>query len=115
MENELYQSLDTYFNLMTHNGAAQVFHQAKALGLFVAFASGAWTAAEAAEKCALKPAPCERLLECLKELKLLEKDGEKYTGSLAMQFLGGQYANLGNEYWGHLQTFLKTGNPLARM
>src|SRR5579859_6831246 len=116
MENELLQSLEAYFGLMTHNGAAVVFHQARALGLFEAFQqAGALSAEEAAEKCGLKTEPCSRVLECLKELSLLELNDGKYSATLAMQFLSGQYANLGNEYWNYLPTFLKTGTPLARM
>ncbi|HUP55995.1 MAG TPA: class I SAM-dependent methyltransferase [Bdellovibrionota bacterium] len=115
MQDELLQSLGAYFDLMTHNGAAVVFHQSKALGIFESFQGGSKSAEDVARERGLKVEPCRRVLECLKEMTLLESDGEKYSPTLAMKFLSGQYADLGKEYWDHLPAFARSGEPIARM
>lgn len=107
--------LETYFNLMTYNGAAYVFQVAAGFGILRSFADGPKTAAQVAEACGLRREPCALLLQCLAGMDLLQESDGLFVPAPVMRFLSGTYSNLGKEYWDHLPTFLKTATPIARM
>lgn len=112
---EAMKSLNAYFELMTHFGAAIVFQTAKGFGITEAFKQGELTEAEVAQKCQIQAWPCKLMLDCLSSMGLLSQQGNRYAPTPLFGFLGGQYQNLGKEYWDHLPAFLKTGTPIARM
>ncbi len=108
-------ALQTYFQLMEMNGAARIYHVAQELGVFRALADGAVTAADVAAACGLQEAPVGLLLDGLSALGTVVSTDGSYSPAPVAQFLAGNYRNLGDEYWGFLPTFLRTGTPLAKM
>ncbi len=112
---EKLEALATYFNLMSLNGGAQVYHTACQLGVLDAMAAGRCTVADIAGTTGLKTEALRLLMECLGSLKVVQHEGDSYKLTPVAKFLSGPYRNLGNEYWVHLPHFLKTGMPLAMM
>ena len=108
-------ALATYFDLMSMNGGARVYRTAREVGIFDATASGPMTAQKIAEELGLELRPLEALLDVLCSLDTMQREGECYSLKPVMQFLAGNYSNLGDEYWDHLPELLRTGVPLARM
>ena len=108
--------LAAYFQLMNCNGASHVYREAVRLGILDALDAGPLTAAEVAERCAAVARPTELVLEALASLGLVKRIGSAYGRTpLAFLVLSSSYRNLGDEYWEHLPTLLKTGAPLVRM
>ncbi|MDH3899950.1 MAG: hypothetical protein OEU51_02745, partial [Gammaproteobacteria bacterium] len=114
-EQEKAQALTTYFDLMSMNGGAEVYHVSRRLGILDATGEQPCSAHQVAETCGLREAPVRLLLEALRGLRLLRCDGEAYTHTPVMQFLAGQYQDLGNEYWKYLPQFLESNVPLTAM
>jgi 2-polyprenyl-3-methyl-5-hydroxy-6-metoxy-1,4-benzoquinol methylase len=108
-------AFETYFALMNMNGAARIYRTANELGIFEAVGTGPATASEVAAACGLQEQPLRLLLDGLRSIGTLEKEGNAYSPALVMQFLAGNYRNLGDEYWDYLPRFLETGVPLAEM
>ena len=117
MDDQKLQALDTYFQLMTMNGGAHVFHTAHKLGLLQTLHQlGPATAESIAEACKLDSGATALFLDCLVGLGLLlRQDDDSYCLSPVCQLLAGSYSSLSNQYWAHLGTFLKTGEPMAQM
>ena len=69
---EKLQALETYFDLMTMNGAVQVFHIANQFKIFHAMAEQHLTPTTIAEYCGVQETPVTLLLEVLQSLHLLE-------------------------------------------
>jgi SAM-dependent methyltransferase len=108
--------LPAYFRLMNANGAAHVYREAVRSGLLEALAAGPKTVDEIAQACGMVPRPTELIIRALVSLELvLESDHAYHLTSLAELLLAGSYRNLGDEYWAHLPTLLRTGEPLVRM
>jgi len=108
-------AIDSYFDLMSMNGGAQVYHVALRLGIIDATGLQPCSAHEVAMACGLDDAPVRLLLEALCGLRVLKHDGETYRHTQLMQFLAGQYRHLGDEYWNYLPKYLKSSEPLAAM
>ncbi|MGZ3805780.1 MAG: class I SAM-dependent methyltransferase [Pseudobdellovibrionaceae bacterium] len=113
---EMLKPLQTYFDLMTFNGAAYVFQVAKGMGILDAImASGGGKVSLIAQKAGTQETPCRLVLDCLAGMDLLEvRDGAYYPTSV-MRMLSGPYSQLGKEYWDHLPMFVKTAQPITRM
>lgn len=125
------QALKTYFDLMSANATARVYQAAIKSGLIDALGDGPRAVGELVESTGFQTRPVQLLLESLVALGLVdESDGrddrdghilrqerneELYALAPAAQFLRGGYRNLGDEYWDHLPSFLRTGQPLSRM
>jgi 2-polyprenyl-3-methyl-5-hydroxy-6-metoxy-1,4-benzoquinol methylase len=114
-EQDKLEALDTYFDLMAMNGAMQVYHTARQLGILDAIGGGPCDAGEIAAACGLRDVPVRLLLDALCSLRLLQRDGDAYRHTAVMPLLAGQYRNLGNEYWDYLPQFLSSNVPLAAM
>jgi SAM-dependent methyltransferase len=108
-------AFDTYFALMNMNGASRIYRTANELGIFEAVGVGPTTPATVADACGLQEGPLRLLLDGLCAIGTLEKDETGYSPALVMQFLGGNYRNLSDEYWDYLPQFLGSGVPLAEM
>jgi len=108
-------ALNSYFDLMSMNGGAEVYHVSLRLGIIDATGKQACSAHEVARACRLCDAPVRLLLEALCGLRVLKHEGETYRHTPLMHFLAGQYRHLGNEYWKYLPEFLKNSEPLAVM
>src|SRR5262249_36749101 len=78
---------------------------------------GAKGSAGVAEACGLAERPVALLLPALAALGLVRDEGEGAWAAtpLAHALLAGSYRELGDPYWSHLATFLKTDTPMARM
>ena len=109
------EALETYFALMNMNGVSRIYRTANELGIFEAMGAGPATPAEIAATCGLQEAPLRLLLDGLSSIGALSRDDDTFMPTLVMQFLAGNYRNLGDEYWDYLPQFLKTGAPLAEM
>jgi 2-polyprenyl-3-methyl-5-hydroxy-6-metoxy-1,4-benzoquinol methylase len=114
-EQENCEALSSYFDLMSMNGGAQVYHVSLRLGIIDATGKQSCGAHDVARACGLRDAPVQLLLEALCGLRVLKHDGETYQHTPLMHFLAGQYRHLGNEYWKYLPEFLKSSEPLAAM
>lgn len=114
--NSAAELLPAYFRLMNANGAAHVYREAVRCGMLAALAAGGKTAEQVARACETMMRPTALMLQALVSLGLVrECDHTYYVTSLAELLLAGSYRNLGDEYWGHLPTLLRTGQPLVRM
>jgi len=109
------RALETYAQLMSANGAVQIYRAAQEAGVLQAVASGAASAAAVAAACGTVIGPTTLLLDGLVALGLLEHSSDGYGVAPAARFLSGSYRDLGDAYWSHLPTLLATGEPLARM
>lgn len=108
-------SLEAYFNLMSMNGGIQVFRTAQQLRVFDALKQEASSPAMVANFCNLKEKSIELLLNVLYSLEAVEYNNGKYSLAPVMQFLTGNYQDLGNNYWNFLPELLKTGIPIVKM
>lgn len=109
------RALETYAQLMSANGAAQIYHAAVQAGVLQALANGPASAAEVASACHTAIRPTALLLDGLVALGLIEPVGEAYGLAPVAGILAGPYRDLGDAYWSHLPAFLETGRPMARM
>jgi len=114
-ERENMPAINSYFDLMSMNGGAQVYHVSLSLGIIDVTGQQPCSAHEVASACGLDDAPVRLLLEALCGLRVLKHEGETYRHTPLMQFLAGQYRHLGDEYWKYLPKFLKSDEPLAVM
>lgn len=113
---DMIQPLQTYFDLMSFNGAAYVFQVARAMGFIdTIVASGSATATEIAQKTQVQEKPCQLVLDCLVGMNLVSKNENTYTATPVMKLLSGPYNQLGKEYWDYLPVFIKTAQPLTKM
>ncbi len=108
--------LGDYYRLMAVNGSAQVYQQALRIGLLDALSGGPRPAGELAARCGLRPGPVELTLAVLEALGVVDRQAVNWRlTELGQSLVGGGYRQLGNEYWGHLSAFLRSGEPMARM
>ena len=114
-QNQAADLLETYFSLMTMNGAARVYRASRELGIISAVGAGHRTAEAVARACGLEERPLEYTLEVLQTLGVLEHGDDGYSLAPMTLMLRMGYEQLGDEYWDHLPTFLRTGEPVARM
>lgn len=113
--NDQLSNLSSYFDLMTANGAVRVFQAATELGIFERLAQGPVTVDELAEQRSFAMRPTQLLLDSLAALNLVTEAGGIYSPSPLLELVSGKYRDLGNSYWDHLPTFLRSGEPLIRM
>jgi ubiquinone/menaquinone biosynthesis C-methylase UbiE len=114
--NSASEMLPAYFRLMNASGAAHVYREAVRCGMLDALAAGPKTTEEVAQKCGTVGGPTELMLQALVSLALASQTGQTYQLTpLAELLLASSYRNLGDEYWVHLPTLLRTGKPLVRM
>jgi len=108
-------ALETYAQLMSANGAVQIYRGAQQAGILQTLASGPARAAAVAQACGTAMRPTALLLDALAALGLVEPSGEAYALAPVARFLAGPYRDLGDSYWSHLPAFLETNQPLVRM
>ena len=110
------QSLEMYFRLMNLNGAAHVYRNAVEASILDALLDAPAAPEIVAGKCGTGEKPTRLLMEALCSLGVLAREGTDYALSpLARLLIGGEYRTLGDPYWQHLPTFLKTGVPIKKM
>ena len=109
------RALETYAQLMSANGAVQIYRAAQEAGVLRALADGPAPAAAVAQACGTAIRPTTLLLDGLAALGLVESSGETYALAPAARFLAGPYRDLGDSYWRHLPVFLRSGEPMVRM
>jgi len=109
------RALETYAQLMSANGVAQIYRAALQAGVMRALADGPASAAAVAKSCGTAIRPTALLLDGLVALGLLEACGDAFRLTTAARFLAGPYRDLGDSYWSHLPAFLENGEPLVRM
>ncbi len=108
------QAVSDYYRLMNANGAAQVYHVARSVGVFEALAEGAQSAEALADSLDFQTRSMRLLLNALASLGLVSEVGETYCLTLAAQMVvNTDYRELGNQYWRHLPELLSTGEPLV--
>ncbi len=110
------KDLEVYFSLMISNGASSLYRMVQDMNLFGPYQLGEnFSAEDFANKHQFKLIPSKVLLDTLVTMGLLEKTGESFSISTAMNLLKGNYKNLSDEYWAHMPTLLKTGAPFKKM
>jgi len=108
--------LTAYFRLMNASGAAHVYRESVRAGVLAVLEAGPKTAEQIAGQCGIHPRPTKLLLQALAALELVENRGPEYNLTpLAFLLTSSSYRNLGDEYWAHLPTLLKTDKPLVQM
>ena len=115
MTQEQVDLLAGYFHLMTGNGISRVYRTARESGILDAIADGMGSAAVIAERCGSLPGPTSLVLEALCEAGVVRRDEESYGPGPVMALLQGNYRDLGDSYWDHLPSFLRTGEPVIRL
>ena len=113
--NDDFQALGAYFELMTANGAARVFHTAIESGILDRLMQQALSAKELAETCGFAERATELLLESLSAMGLVAESEGRFQPTRVLAMMGSKYRDLGNAYWDHLPAFLKSGEPLLAM
>ncbi len=113
--NDPLSGLGSYFDLMTANGAARVFHAATEMGILDRLARGPLTAKALAEEKCFGQRPTQLLLESLAAMNLATQADGVFSPSPLLEMVSGKYRDLGNSYWDHLPIFLESGEPLMRM
>jgi len=106
------------FELMDLFATVSVVSAAQQTGLLKALPSGPQTARAHAEKLGLDPRATGLVLDALVALDLASRDGDVYDASPRMKELmrpWGRAGNLPENLWGHVPTFLRTGERFARM
>ena len=86
-----HRALEAYTQLMSANGAVQVYRAAQQTGVLRALASGPASAAAVAQACGTAIRPTALLLNGLVALGLVELTGEGYGLAPAARFLAGHY------------------------
>jgi ubiquinone/menaquinone biosynthesis C-methylase UbiE len=109
------RALETYAQLMSANGAVQIYRAAQEAGVLHALTAGPAPAAAVAQACGTAIRATMLLLDGLVALGLVESSGEAYVLAPAARLLAGPYRDLGDSYWSHLPAFLRTDEPMARM
>jgi ubiquinone/menaquinone biosynthesis C-methylase UbiE len=111
------QALEAYFRLMNFNGASHVFRVASEAGILAALERGGGDAQAIAEASGARERPTRLVLEALRAMGLVTQNDEaRYRLTPVAEFiLSGPYKHLGDEYWAHLPTFLKSDAPLKKM
>ncbi|MEM7455471.1 MAG: class I SAM-dependent methyltransferase [Planctomycetota bacterium] len=108
--------LETYFRLMNSNGLARAYHSAVESGILGAIARGPQSISQVCETCETTSRGTGLLLDAMVACGLAEQEGDTYRATvIAQMMLFGEYRNLGNKYWDHLDSFLRDGQPLVRM
>ena len=108
-------ALQTYFSLMSMNGASRTFRTAHELGIFAAIGEEQITPGDVAARCGLQEKPVRLLLDGLYSIGTVVHADGRYSLAPVMQFLAGNYQSLSDEYWDYLPRYLETGVPLAEM
>lgn len=110
------QALETYFKLMLSSGVTAIYEFVQKHELLVRYPLGkTFTLEEFCKDHQFKTVPTKVFLDTLVTVGLLEKKDNGFTISPVMELLKGNYKNLSKEYWDHLPTLLKSGEPFKRM
>jgi len=112
---EKLKDLDTYFQLMTMNGATNVFHTALKLNIFNALAENPQSSAQLALTLAYNEKALSLILKSLCSIDVIIAENDAYHLAPVMQFLKSNYQNLSAEYWEHLSEFVETGEAMVLM
>ncbi len=105
-----------YFRLMNMNGASHVYREAIRHGVLDAIAKQPKSASDIAASCGTLEEPTNLLLEVLGTLGLVQHRDRVFTLTpLAAMLISGGYREIGDPYWGHLPSYLKTGKPITAM
>lgn len=116
MDNQaLMQGLQSYFKLMEMQGALQLYRTALEQGIFKSLQAGPLSAPDMAAQLQLHLPTLQKVLRALCQLNLLQQQQSQYALTPLAGLLSGSYQQLGAEYWQHLPTLLKTGEPLVAM
>jgi ubiquinone/menaquinone biosynthesis C-methylase UbiE len=107
--------LEDYFRLMTANGAVQAYRAGWRHGLFQALGGEERTTGDLARLLERDLRALGLFLEALSALGLVERGATGWRAGRVLRALQGPYRELGDEYWAHLDDFLKTGRPMRRM
>lgn len=110
------KALEVYFKLMLASGVTSIYNYVQSSEILAQYKLGeTFTADDFCKKHNFKRGPTAVFLETLVTLGLLEKQNSHYEISPVMELLKGNYKNLSAEYWAHLPTLLKTGEPFKKM
>jgi ubiquinone/menaquinone biosynthesis C-methylase UbiE len=108
--------LKVYFDLMLANGAVSLYKIVGELKLFEKYTpKDLFTLKQFCADNSFKEVPTLPFLNSLVAIGLLNQNGEGYMISPVLYLLKGHYQNLSTEYWSHLPTLLKTGEPFKKM
>lgn len=107
--------LEAYFRLMTANGAVQAYHAAWRHGIFQVLGEEERATEDLARLLEMDVRALGLFLEALATLGLVERGTAGWHSGRVLRAFQGPYRGLGDEYWAHLDDFLKTGQPIRRM
>jgi SAM-dependent methyltransferase len=107
--------LEAYFRLMTANGAVQAYHAGWRHGIFQALGEEERATEDLARPLEMDARALALFLESLSALGLVERGTTGWRSGRVLRVFQGSYRGLGDEYWAHLDAFLKTGRPIRRM
>jgi ubiquinone/menaquinone biosynthesis C-methylase UbiE len=107
--------LEAYFRLMTANGAVQAYHAAWRLGLLQALGEEERATEDLARFLEMDARALGLFLDALDALGFVERGMTGWRSGRVLRAFQGPYRGLGDEYWAHLDGFLKTGRPIRRM
>ncbi len=109
------KGLETYFRLMSINGAAHVLRTSADMKIVEALSKGPRNITEIASSAGLSQEPARLLLDVLVSLGVVDLSDGKYALGAVARFILGNYRDLGEKYWDYLEPFLKTGQPMMAM
>ncbi len=107
--------LKAFFQVMTINGASQLLVMDRRYQFLSACGKGFSTTAEIARQCGTHDNPTRLILEGLSALGLMEETNSRFSLTPLGKLIASSPDILGNRFWDHLPTYLKTGEPIIKM
>lgn len=109
-------ALNNYFSLMNSNGVARVFHTSRETGILTAIMDTPLSVDEVCQRCQTQSRGTQLVLNVLVAIGAADLDDERYQATpLVKMLLNSGYRDLGDTYWNSLESFLRDGNPIAKM
>lgn len=112
MSNSQLKTIEVISDLMKTNAFAHILRTAFKVGIIDQLIQGQKTIDQICEACSLQKEPTEKLMVALLRTGLIEKYQEDFAVSQAGRLLPETLHDLGDNYWEHLEEYLKTGTTI---
>lgn len=105
--------IEDFINLQQRNALVHVVRVAVELGILGALVSGQKPLQQLAEELNLQSGPLQKLMNVLENSELIERYQEDYALSSLARLIPAAYLDFGDNYWIHLEAFIRTGRSMA--
>ncbi len=105
--------IEDFINLQQRNALVHVVRVAVDLGILGALVSGQKSLQQLAEELKLQPIPLQKLMNVLENSELIERYQDDYALSSLARLIPTPYLDFGDNYWSHLEEFIRTGKSMV--